>query len=73
MAAPFTVLILTTNAAVGILSRMLPQMHIMLFTFPISILLGLLTMYIVAPDLVNVFGIVLDDMLAQTLTFLRTV
>jgi flagellar biosynthetic protein FliR len=53
MAAPFTLLMLCCNITVGILSRMMPQMNVMLFSFPITILLGFSALYVLAPDMLE--------------------
>ena len=66
MAAPFTVLVLCTNVAIGVLARMLPQMNILLFSFPVTILVGMAAMYVVAPDMLsymeNTLGVVTEDL-----------
>jgi len=73
MAAPFTLLIMASNVAVGILSRMLPQMNILLFSFPITILLGLCTIYFLAPDLLAYIENVLYEMLGDMTSMMRIV
>jgi flagellar biosynthesis protein FliR len=50
LAAPFTLLVLCCQVALGILSRMLPQMNLLLFSFPITILAGLAGLYLLAPE-----------------------
>jgi flagellar biosynthetic protein FliR len=65
MAAPFTLLMLTTNLAIGVLSRLLPQLNIILFSFPITITLGFLSLYLLAPDLLNYLENVLGNMTAD--------
>jgi flagellar biosynthesis protein FliR len=73
MAAPFTLLILCCNVAVGVLSRLLPQMNILLFSFPITILLGFCGLYILAPDLLSHFELVLQGMTDDVINVLRTI
>jgi flagellar biosynthesis protein FliR len=73
MAAPFTLLILASNLAVGVLSRLLPQMNIILFSFPITILLGLCTLYLLAPDLLSYLENVLGDAAADMASILKTI
>ena len=72
MAAPFTVLVLSSNVAVGILSRMMPQMNVILFTFPITILLGFATLYLLAPDLMEYLNNVLGLMSSDVMGMLKT-
>lgn len=62
MAAPFTFLILAVNVMVGILSRLMPQMNILLFSFSITILLGFGAMYLVAPELLSFLDGTLGEM-----------
>ncbi len=73
MAAPFTLLILATNVAVGVLSRMMPQMNIMLFSFPVTIMLGLCTIYFLAPDMLSYIENVLGEMLGDMSSLMRVV
>ncbi len=73
MAAPFTLLILATNVAVGILARMLPQMNILLFSFPITILLGLCAIYLVAPEMLYYMENVLSEMLGDMVSMMKMV
>jgi len=42
ISVPVTIVMLVTNAALGILSRVLPQMHMSLIMFPVTIGLGLM-------------------------------
>lgn len=55
LAAPFTLLVLACNCVVGVLSRMLPQMHMLLFVFPITMTLGLLALWLVMPEWLECF------------------
>jgi flagellar biosynthesis protein FliR len=73
MAAPFTLLILCCNVAVGVLSRLLPQMNIILFSFPITILLGFCGLYVLAPDLLSHFELVLQGMTDDVVSVLKTI
>ena len=67
IAAPLTLLVLCSNAAVGVLARLLPQMHVMLFSFPVTILLGMLALYLLAEELLvffeNTLALAWQDML----------
>lgn len=71
MAAPFTLLALTSNVAVGVLNRLIPQMNVMLFSFPITILLGLIVFYLVAPELIEFIEGVMTNSGEKTLAILR--
>lgn len=71
MAAPFTLLALCSNLAIGVLNRFIPQMNVMLFSFPITILLGLFVFYLVAPELVDFIENIITDSGEKTLAILR--
>ena len=71
MATPFTLLALSSNAAVGILNRLMPQMNVLLFSFPITILLGFITFYIVAPEPLEFIENVLTEASEKTVAILR--
>lgn len=71
MAAPFTLLILAVNVMVGVLSRLMPQMNIILFSFSITILLGFATMYLVAPEMLSFLDGTLGEMSADVAGVLK--
>lgn len=71
MAAPFTLLALLSNLAVGVLNRLIPQMNVMLFSFPITILLGLLTFYLVAPELIDFIENMISGASEKTIVLLK--
>jgi len=71
MAAPFTLMILACNAAVGILARLMPQMNIILFAFPVTILLGLAGLYLLAPDMLSFIENVLGEVWGEVANMLR--
>lgn len=73
IAAPFTLLVLASNCGVGILSRLLPQMHMILFVFPVTIFLGMCTLYLLAPDLIDYFEEIMEQMGQDVLILLRTI
>lgn len=73
MAAPFTILILCCNAVLGILSRMLPQMNVILFSFPVTILLGFCGLYVLAPEMLDYIERVLGEMSTQVLIMLKNI
>lgn len=72
MAAPLTVLVLIVNAALGVLARLLPQMNVLLFSFPLTMLLGFCTLYLIAPDLLDYFSSLLGDMAADMVGVVRS-
>lgn len=71
MAAPLALVILATQVTVGVLARLMPQMNIILFSFPISILLGIAGMYIVAPEMINYLNNLLGQMSGNVMELLR--
>jgi len=71
IAAPFTVLVLCCNAVIGVLSRLMPQMNVLLFSFPVTMLLGLAALYLFAPDLLSVIENALGEASGDMLTMLR--
>lgn len=73
MAAPFTFLILVCNAAMGILARMIPQMNLLLFSFPITITLSLCAFYLIAPEMMDYFQLRLSEVAVDVIEVLKTV
>ncbi len=71
LAAPITVMILSCNIVVGMLSRILPQMNILLFSFPITISLGFAALYIISPELLDSMESVLSEMSTEMLGLVR--
>lgn len=53
LAAPVSLVILACNVLMGVLARLLPQMNILLFSFPITIFFGLAALYVVAPEFLD--------------------
>jgi len=72
MGAPFTLLILACNAVMGVLSRLMPQLNVMLFSFPITILLGFCGLYLLAPEILEYMGNLLNLMGENCILFLKT-
>lgn len=72
LAAPFTLLVLLCNVLISVLARAMPQMNILLFSFPVTIITGLITFYIVAPDMIDYLEIILGDMSLDMMNVLRT-
>ena len=71
MAAPFTLLFFACNLAIGMLARLLPQMNIMLFSFPITIMLGLGFLYVIAPEVLDYCERVLGEMTTDVALILK--
>jgi flagellar biosynthetic protein FliR len=42
--APVIVMLFLTNATLGVLAKAIPQMHVFMMSFPLTIIIGLLTM-----------------------------
>lgn len=61
LAAPFTLLLLGCQVGLGVLARLLPQMNLILFSFPITILVGLGSLYLLAPEYLSYLELVLAD------------
>jgi flagellar biosynthetic protein FliR len=72
MGAPFTLLILACNVVMGVLSRLMPQLNVMLFSFPITILLGFCGLYLLAPEILEYLGNVLGEMGQNCLLLIKT-
>ena len=73
MSAPFTFLILVCNVAMGILARLIPQMNLMLFSFPITITLSLGAFYLIAPEMLDYFQMRLSEVAVDVIEVLKTV
>jgi flagellar biosynthetic protein FliR len=71
MAAPFTFLFLGVNVALGVLARLLPQMNVLLFSFPITIMAGLGGMYLLAPEMLASMESMMGDMTGDLMNLLR--
>lgn len=73
MAAPFTALVLLINAGLGILTRLIPQMNGLLFTFPITVLTGLFCFYLFAPEFTEYLEERLGDIVQDLSVLLTTI
>lgn len=73
LAAPITLMVLSCNVVIGMLSRMMPQMNIMLFSFPITITLGFVALYVVAPELMDSFEALLGEVSGELMQLIRIV
>jgi flagellar biosynthetic protein FliR len=65
LAAPFLVFGLLFNLGLGVLSRLMPQMQVFFVGLPLSILLGLLILFLTLAALMGVFLGSLEDALRQ--------
>jgi len=72
MGAPFTLLTLSCNVVMGVLSRLMPQLNVMLFSFPVTILLGFCAIYLLAPEILEYMGNLLNDMTQNCILLLKT-
>jgi len=73
MAAPFTLVILLVNMAMGMVARLLPQMNVMLMSFPVTITVTLVVMYFLTPDLLNYVENRMGDISADVVRILKSV
>src|SRR6188508_358001 len=65
LAAPFLVFGLLFNLGLGVLSRLMPQMQVFFVGLPLSILLGLLILFLVLAAMMTVFVGSLETLLRQ--------
>lgn len=72
MGAPFTLLILACNVVMGVLSRLMPQLNVMLFSFPITILLGFCALYLLAPEILDYMENLLNLMGENCIALIKT-
>ena len=71
LAAPFSLLVLCCYAALGVLARMLPQMNLILFSFPITILAGFAALYFLAPEFLETLERCLSEVSGELLTLVK--
>ncbi len=71
LAAPFSLVILACNVLMGVMARLLPQMNILLFSFPVTILFGLGALYIVAPEMLDFLEERLGNMSSDMMEILK--
>lgn len=72
MAAPFTLVLTISQIALGVLSRLIPQMNVFLLSFPITVLLGLATFYLVAPEYLDKIENSFEGSVQNVINLLRT-
>lgn len=72
IAAPILVAILLTNAGLGVLARMIPQLNIFIVGFPVQIGVGLITLALSIPTFVYVFEKLTFETLKNWQLFIRS-
>lgn len=72
MSAPVLVAILVANMAMGILGRAVPQLNVLVTSFPVTILLGLLVMIISMPLMTFEMNGLVDITAAKLMQVMRT-
>jgi flagellar biosynthetic protein FliR len=65
LAAPFLVFGFLFNLGLGVLSRLMPQMHVFFIGLPLSILLGLLLLVLVVGAMMGTFTDYIEGVLGQ--------
>lgn len=71
LAAPIMFLMLVSNFTLAIVARLLPQMNILLFSFPVTILVGFIGLYVITPDLVQILENILGEMTGSMLQIIK--
>jgi flagellar biosynthetic protein FliR len=71
LAAPITLMVLCCNLVIGMLARLMPQMNILLFSFPITITLGFVALYLVAPELLESVEAMMGEVSGELMTLVR--
>jgi flagellar biosynthetic protein FliR len=62
LAAPFIVIFLISDVALGIMARTVPQLNVFILSFPIKIGLGILTMAAILPFLIMMMNNIFSQM-----------
>ncbi len=70
MALPVIVALLLINIGMGVVGRAAPQLNIFSVGFPVTLLVGLLLMWLSVPQVLDGFGQLMTDMLARMLGML---
>ena len=71
MSAPVMVAILLTNISMGILGKAIPQMNVLVTSFPVTILLGMLVVFICMPLVVMEMNGISDFAAKQLMALIR--
>ncbi|MBX2987601.1 MAG: flagellar biosynthetic protein FliR [Bdellovibrionaceae bacterium] len=72
MSAPVMAAILIANLAMGILGRAIPQINVLVTSFPVTIMLGLVVMFICMPLFALEMNVLVDMTSAKLLQVLKT-
>lgn len=72
MAAPFTLILLGCQVVFSILARLMPQLNVLVFSFPVTLLAGLLGLYFLSPELIDGMEGILQDASSDMLLLLRS-
>ena len=73
MALPVTLITLGTQLILGILGRMIPQMNLLLISFSITLVVGLMGIYIIAPEAIEWMELRFSEMNGLVIGFLKEV
>ncbi len=73
MALPITFITLATQVVIGVLGRMVPQINLMLVSFSITLAIGLIGVFLIAPEAIEWIESRFGEMGETMLTFVRSV
>jgi flagellar biosynthetic protein FliR len=62
ISGPVTLALFLTNATLGFISRTIPQMNVFMVGLPLNIFVGIISVMISLPVIVNMFSTLLTDM-----------
>ena len=65
LALPILTALLLINISLGIVTRAAPQLNIFAVGFPVTIISGLLIMYVVMPTYVDVLGRLISQVMSE--------
>jgi flagellar biosynthetic protein FliR len=69
--APVIIALIITDAAFGVVSRVVPQMNVFAVGFPAKLIVGLVLLGASLPFVSNFFNGALQDSIAQALHFIK--
>lgn len=72
MSAPVLVAILMANLAIGILGRAIPQINVLVTSFPVTIMLGMIVMFVGVPLLIFEMNGLMDLSATKLMQILKT-
>ena len=70
MSLPVIVALLLANIGMGVVGRAAPQLNIFAVGFPITLMLGMVLMWISLPDVMSAFGELMNGMLGRALNMI---